>query len=116
MPESLPSNYPDNKCLEVCSPFEWPTGQVPPMTLHPEDTPRKPKNNPSSYLERLYNAFPQDQFVADGNFRFSAHHKRFLEEGTYNDFLIPIAKKKKQQLTPQQMLWNQRISEIRSVI
>ena len=79
MPESLPANYPDNKCLEIRSNFKWPEGQVPPMILHVDDTPTRPKNSPPSYLEKLYSAFPEDQFVADGNFRFSQHHKRNLE-------------------------------------
>ena len=85
LPEAFPAGaFPDNKCLQVRSPVTWPTGQVENINR----TGSVKENKPKSYLERLYEAFPDDTIVADGNFIFKKEHWRNLRGK--KQILVPI--------------------------
>ena len=61
------------------------------LTIRPiQDTSNQQYNNPPSYLERLYQKFPNDVIVGDGNFTFQDIHWRNLKD--YDKILIPIKK------------------------
>ena len=111
LPEAFPAGaFPDNKCLQVRSPVTWPTGQVEKINR----TGSVKENKPKSYLERLYEAFPDDTIVADGNFIFKKEHWRNLRGK--KQILVPIRNIPGVPMCKEAEDFNQSISAVRGQI
>lgn len=64
--------------------MKWPEGQLEKINREASINAKKPK----SYLERLYDDFPEDTIIADGNFVFRKEHWRNLSGK--KQILVPI--------------------------